>query len=274
MRTNLSAMLAIAVLGTVGSVQAGISGGGAALEVREEPTLLVIGPIESIDVKHGVAVVLGQTVLARGVETLSVGLTASVVGTMGADGAISATLIKTQGLYVAGATNVLLSGKVQKADSSIGVATVGGLRVDLTGLMSSNFTLPGIGARVQVSGTQPNQHGVVLAQGISGGGFSSAGISGGGITSKGISGGGFSAAGISGGGITSKGISGGGFSTAGISGGGFTSKGISGGGFSTAGISGGGFTSKGISGGGITSKGISGGGFSTAGISGGGFGSH
>ena len=260
MKGPLSTIFSLAAVATAITAHAGISGGGASAAVQE-PKLLLVGPVEAIDVKHSTAIVLGQTVLVHQTEGLTIGETVEVFGTTRPDGVFAASAVKSEGLYVPGSTGILLSAPVQKLEPSVGRAIIGGLNVDLTALMAAGAVSPEVGAVVQVNGTQPALHGLVLANGISGGGVSIKGISGGG--SYGISGGGSSATGVSIKGISgggSYGISGGGSSASikGISGGG--SYGISGGGSSATGVS-----IKGISGGG--SYGISGGGSSATGVS-------
>jgi hypothetical protein len=240
------------------------------LEAEEQSaSLLLIGPVESVSSTHTFAVVLGQKVLIGAFDQVTVGETVAVYGEFLGDGSLSAAKVVSEGAYVPGATPVYVEGTVQKVQPSVGRVTVSGLSVDLTSLMSRGAVSPTVGSKLQITGIQPVNNGLVVAsglstEGISGGGKAVAnGISGGGFTVNGISGGGFTANGISGGGkAVANGISGGGFTVNGISGGGFTANGISGGGKAVAnGISGGGFTVNGISGGGrVTTLGISGGG--------------
>jgi hypothetical protein len=197
------------------------------------------------------AVVLGQKVpLSNPNEQVAVGDTVSVFGTLDGENILASRVVKG-GVYVPGATSVLLSGTVQKMDNSLGRAVVGGLLVDLTPTMSNGAVSLAIGSQVQISGTQPVSGGLVVGYGVSGGDKTAQGISGtglngisGGKTAQGISGTGLD--GISGGGKTAQGISGTGLD--GISGGGKTAQGISGTGLN--GISGGGKRPQGISGGG------------------------
>jgi len=232
---------------------------------RQE-SLLLIGPVEAVNSTHTMASILGQKVLIGSSDPVAVGTTVAVYGNSLADGSIAALKIEAQGSYVPGATPILLTGTVQAVQPSVGRVVVGGLTVDLTSMMAGGAMSPVLGSKLQITGTQPVNHGLVVVNGISGGGLTANGISGGGrVSTNGISGGGKdSTSGISGGGFTANGISGGGrVSTNGISGGGKVS---------TSGISGGGFTANGISGGGrVSTDGISGGGrITTAGISGGG----
>jgi Domain of unknown function (DUF5666) len=209
--------------------------------VKEQAApLLLVGPVESVNAKHTLAVVLGQKVLIGTSDRVTVGDTVAVYGESLGDGSLKATKVVSEGLYVPGATSIFISGTVQQVQPSIGRATVSGLPVDLTSLMAQGAVTPAVGSTLEITGTQPVNNGLFVASGISGGGKVASGISGGGLSAAGISGGGLSAAGISGGGKVASGISGGGLSAAGISGGGLSAAGISGGGKVASGISGGG----------------------------------
>ena len=192
----------------------------------EAANLLAIGPVESLNLQTGTAVILGQRVVLGSEAHLAVGETVAVFGRVLSDGRLLATSVLDRGTYVAGATQVLLSGTVERNDESLGRAVVSGVNVDLTPMMSNGALALRAGSKVEIVGMQPLARGLILVSGVSGGGLS--GVSGGGLS--GVSGGGFS--GVSGGGL--RGVSGGGLS--GVSGGGLS--GVSGGGFS--GVSGGG----------------------------------
>src|SRR5437868_3966593 len=129
MKSQFSVIATVTVMTFAVVAHAGISGGGLASVARQVPTLLVVGPVEAIDVAHGTATILGQKVTLREAERLSVGYTAAVVGMAQADGSLIATSVQLRGLYVPGASSVFLSGQVQKVDTAIGKATVGGLSV-------------------------------------------------------------------------------------------------------------------------------------------------
>ena len=266
------AVAATAGISGGGAAANGISGGGspAASSLPDDSQLLVLGPIESIDVDTKMVVVLGQRIAAPSLNGLAIGDTAAVFGRSRNDGAILISAIQSRGPYVAGANSVLLSGVVEKTDSMKGTVVVNGISIDLTPMMAQGAFSPAVGSKLRIAGVQPLSLGVVIANGISGGGAAANGISGGGYRANGISGGGAAANGISGGGYRANGISGGGAAANGISGGGYRASGISGGGYRASGISGGGAAANGISGGGAAANGISGGGYRASGISGGG----
>ena len=223
-------MIAASLCAAAATAAAGISGGGAAASgisgggspavavLPGDIQLLVLGPIESIDVDTKTVIVLGQRVAAPNLNGLAVGDTAAIFGRLRNDGAILVSVIQDRGAYVAGANSILLTGVVQKADSVNGSAVVGGVSIDLTPTMAQGSFSPTAGSKLQVAGIQPLSRGVVIANGISGGGAAANGISGGGYRASGISGGGAAANGISGGGyrrsgtiLRPSGISGGGY---------------------------------------------------------------
>jgi Domain of unknown function (DUF5666) len=210
---SLVATFVTAILGAAGTASyANSSNTGAG-----DP-LLVVGPVESVNSAHTMAVVLGQKVLINAHDSVTVGSTVAVYGAELGDGSLNATKVVEEGAYVAGATPVFVSGTVQKVQPSIGRAVVSGISVDLTPLMSQGSVTPAVGSKVEISGTQPVNNGLLVADGISGSGMATAGISGSGKALAGISGSGMATAGISGSGKALAGISGSGMATAGISG--------------------------------------------------------
>lgn len=181
----------------------------ARAETSAEP-LLLLGPVETIDQKESVVVVLGQRLPVRAVGQVEVGETLAVYGTINPNGTFNFSHLQRQGLYVPGATKIVLTGIVQKIAPLYGRATIAGVNVDLVSLAPlEQAPAIRVGSFVQLAGIQPVSGGLVLAQGIGGGATS--GISGG--ARNGISGG--ARNGISGG--ARNGISGG--ATSGISGG-------------------------------------------------------
>src|ERR1700730_6629266 len=105
MKNQFSAILTITVMASATTAQAGISGGGMASVARQEPTLLVVGPVEAVDIARGIATILGQKVFVAQPERLSVGFTAAVVGVAQLDGSVTATAIQMRGVYVPGASS-------------------------------------------------------------------------------------------------------------------------------------------------------------------------
>ena len=174
-------------------------------EVRGGPELLVIGPVESVDVSTRSATVLGQHVTLDNVESLDVHNTLAVFGFWRADGTIQAATVRDQGPYVAGATTVFLSGAVQRAEPSIGHVVVNGIKIDLTPAMAFGPVSPAVGSKLTVRGIQAVSHGVVTIDGIVGSGATANGIVGSGTSTNGIVGSGYRSSGIVGSGATANG---------------------------------------------------------------------
>jgi hypothetical protein len=170
----------------------GISGGAAPRSSAQQ--LLLVGPVESLLAREKAIVVLGQKIRVSAGTSFAGGELVAVYGTV-ENAKLVVSRIERSGAYVPGATEVLLTGVVQKLYVSIGRAVVSGVSVDLTSLVSADGSqvAPAVGSIVQVAGIQPTEGGVMLVGGISGG--AAQGISGG--AAQGISGG--AAQGISGG---------------------------------------------------------------------------
>src|SRR5580698_9875616 len=256
------------------AVFAAIAASSGMAETRGSPELLIMGPVESVDLVSHTATVLGQRISVADADALAVGNTASVYGVSRADGTIQVFSVLDRGIYTAGATEVFLSGLVQKAEPSVGTVLVNGIKVDLTGAMASGQLSPAVGSRMAISGTQPVRGGVVLVQGIIGSGASANGIIGSGAAANGIIGSGIhpNTAGIIGSGAAANGIIGIGMppNTAGIIGSDAAAHGIIGSGAAANGIIGSGMhpNTAGIIGSGAAANGIIGSGIhpNTAGI--------
>jgi hypothetical protein len=155
------------IVAASGTATAGITG-NARQASSETPSLVLVGPVEAINASKGFAVILGQKVFTAGVGNLSVGETVSVIGTVRSDGSVLVAAIEDNGLYVAGASNVLLTGTVEKVDESRGRAVVSGVSVDLTPLMGNGPVSLTAGSKVELAGTQPVGGGLILVSGITG----------------------------------------------------------------------------------------------------------
>jgi hypothetical protein len=193
---------------------------GRSHAATSQDTLVLIGPVESVDSTNSIATVLGQKVQFGKLTKPQLGSSVAVFGRVQQDGSIIAHSMRTSKLYVAGADTVLLTGSVRAVDSPVAHLTVGGVQVDYSAAMAASFLTPRSGNSIQLIGTQPAPGGVVIAyqiqiatsDGIIGGGLKSDGIIGGGLTQNGIIGGGkVSTDGIIGGGkVSADGIIGGG----------------------------------------------------------------
>ena len=177
-----SVRVAVALLLGTAAASTGLAGvGGSSGE------LLVIGPVESVNVADSTATILGQRVHTATIDTIAVGNTVAVFGAARADGTIEASLIQSRGIYVPGATSIFVSGTVQRAEPALGRVVVSGVTVDLTSAMSRGMFSPAVGSRLAISGTQPVSRGLVLV-GIAGTGTSANGIAGTGTSANGIAG--------------------------------------------------------------------------------------
>ena len=162
---GLVATFVTAILGA-----AGTAGYANSANTGSGDPLLVVGPVESVDSAHTMAVVLGQKVLVGAHDSVTVGNTVAVYGAALGDGSLNATKVVAEGNYVAGATPVFMTGTVQKVQTSIGRAVVSGITVDLTALMSQGPVTPAVGSTVEISGTQPVNNGLLVANSITGSG--------------------------------------------------------------------------------------------------------
>jgi hypothetical protein len=93
---------------------------------------------------------------------LRVGDFVTVEGRISGAGTIDATAVNHTGeFYTAGSSEVFVVGVPSSVDSAIGVATIGGLRVDYAQLIGrSDFN--GIGAAIAFIGTQPALGGTMI----------------------------------------------------------------------------------------------------------------
>ena len=134
-------------------------------------TLRLSGPAEFVDTEAGTVVALGQVFKVRPhspianqlKQQIGLGATPTVVATS-QRGTRSVRLSYGGDSYVAGASSVLISGKVTSVNSTIGQLKIGNTVVDFTPLL---VTQPGltvkVGENVRVSGIQPVSRGAILA---------------------------------------------------------------------------------------------------------------
>src|SRR5215469_15994513 len=113
-------VLAVAVAASVNAAATASAGpnGNARQSADETPTLVLVGPVEAVNSALGLATVLGQKVVTNAASSLIVGDTVYVIGNLRSDGILS-TAIRDAGLYVPGATQVLLTGVVQRVNSAV-----------------------------------------------------------------------------------------------------------------------------------------------------------
>ena len=125
---------------------------------------LLAGPIQSIDYESSTFVSIGQTVTVSdaGIGRLQVGDFVVVSGTIAGAGLIDATGVQVlPDAYVAGSTEIYVTGIPSSIDTNVGTTQIGELTVDYTpSLSGSGFG--GIGAAITVIGTQPTLGGSML----------------------------------------------------------------------------------------------------------------
>jgi hypothetical protein len=168
MKKSMSAV--VATLLAIAAVSTGFA-------EERSPRLLVIGPVESVNAESRSAIVLGQQVRTDAAAELAVGDSVAIYGLANRNGSIEASAIQSLGLYVPGATSIFITGKVERAEPSVGRIVVNGITVDLTPAMSHGTVSADVGSQFAVSGTQPVSHGVVLMERASAVGASNRGIS-------------------------------------------------------------------------------------------------
>ena len=111
----------------------------------------------------------GSAALLSFNESLLAGKTVQVriVAGFGKDGSLSqAKLTRVSGEYVAGVTDVIVSGKVTTVSASVGKVTVGGVKVDYTPLLAKQRVTLQVGDLISVVGTRPTASSEVVATGI------------------------------------------------------------------------------------------------------------
>ena len=115
------------------------------------------GPVSSINAAEGFFSSMGQRISApyETLMSLRIGDLVYVQGSLSGAGMIAASnVFLSEELYVPGATQVFVTGIPTSIDASLGIATIGDLKVDYTSSIGrSDFD--GIGAAVTVIGIQP-----------------------------------------------------------------------------------------------------------------------
>ena len=237
-----SIQIAVVAGALAGVVAASGANAGSARE------LLFSAPVQQLDRGADIVTVLGQRFQAPTAQ-LDVGEVVEVYGTLKKDGSVANAIVEGTGAFGANGDPVFVKGVVTDTDAILGHATIDGLTVDYTAVLSNpNFVAPTVGETLAFAGSQPAQQNILVATATG----NSAYVAGanGGVSNFGLSAGGLNSAATRGN-VRSAGMSGGGINSAGMSGGGINSVGMSGGGINSAGMSGGGINSAGMSGGGV-----------------------
>ena len=127
-------------------------------------TLVLVGVVESIDYVNGTFRAVGQIVFSNMsmLESLRVGDLVSVEGTIAGPGLLYADAVSVSPQqYVAGATEVFVTGVLSSRDVAAGTAMIGELQVDYTSSLASGDAQNGVVWTFR--GTQPSQKGVMLS---------------------------------------------------------------------------------------------------------------
>ena len=127
-------------------------------------SLLLSGPAESVDAATSTVVVLGHRILLKNVSKISLGHTLNVFGIVAANGSLRAKKVQDTASYAWSGKQVQLTGAVAGIDRARGLLLIGNAAVDYTSLLAQpRFVPPSVGDILQVHGTQPAGHGLVLA---------------------------------------------------------------------------------------------------------------
>ena len=153
--------------GIQGITQGGVNGitqGG----VYAFDSLVLSGPVDSIDPINGVFTAVGQTVMASQamLSSMSVGDFVSVNGSVVSSGWLYADSISLSNeMYVPGATQVFVTGIPSNINPVLGQAKLGELTIDYTAAMSGG-AIPS-GASLSFSGIQPVSRGLLVSNAVS-----------------------------------------------------------------------------------------------------------
>jgi hypothetical protein len=167
-----------AIIGTgVNAIIGTGANGNAIIGTGSQKLVVARGPIDSFDLKTGTATVMGRTFAfpQNGKGSMAIrqslligdGAQVTVFGKLAADGSLKAPSIAIDSTqYVAGASEVVASGRVTKVDAAVGKATVGRVVIDYTALLASKEISLKLGELVVVVGTRPAQDSAVQATSV------------------------------------------------------------------------------------------------------------
>ena len=153
--------------GVTGITQGGVNGitqGG----INSFDSLVLAGPVDSIDSVNGVFTAVGQTVMASQdmLASIKVGDYVSVNGSVVTSGWLYADAISISNLvYVPGATPVIVTGILSANDPARGQARLGALTIDYTAAMSGGAIPSELS--LSFSGIQPNSRGMLVSDAVS-----------------------------------------------------------------------------------------------------------
>ena len=140
---------------------------GDVLGINTGDSLVLTGPVDSIDSVNGVFTSMGQTVMAshRVLRDLAVGDLVSVRGSVVGAGWLYADGVDvSDDLYIPGSTPVLLAGLPTQFDRAVGTLRMGNLTIDYTPALAHG-DVPTKGLHV-FEGIQPVKDGVMISNAV------------------------------------------------------------------------------------------------------------
>ena len=152
--------------GIHGSSAAGIHGSSAA-GIHGSSTLVLAGPVDSVDRINRVFVAVGQTVMASEamLSVMKVGDFVSVNGSVVSSGWLYADSISVASTaYVPGSTAIYVTGIPSKIDPVLGQAKLGELTIDYTAALSGGAIPSGLS--LSFSGIQPANGGLLVSEAV------------------------------------------------------------------------------------------------------------
>ncbi|MEO8063714.1 MAG: DUF5666 domain-containing protein [Pseudomonadota bacterium] len=142
-------------------------------------TVIAIGPVERVSLDGSAIQVLGQTFTIRSSQLaaeqmrsaasldMRLGTYLYIEGEQSPEGALVATsVVVSESLYVAGASEVLLSGTVSKFDQSLGLATIGSAQIYVPDASVDAVAPISVGNLVTIVGHQANPQDRIWATSI------------------------------------------------------------------------------------------------------------
>lgn len=185
MKFRAASLVVAGAIATFGCFSSAAAIGGSTLihpTYLQNSLLDVRGPVEKIDLVHGVLIIAGQSVTVgtktsfsndgvpseENVPSLQQIQVGDLVAVFGRIGAPAISIVRLSSAYVAGATTIFVKGQVTSVDATVGSARINGLTIDYTAAMSDpTFVGIGVGNIINVSGIQPIAGGQLLANMIS-----------------------------------------------------------------------------------------------------------
>jgi hypothetical protein len=144
----------------------------------DDPKTTLAGPIEGVDASLGTVTVHSRTLQVSGDTALLGHLSSELLGGRSPQVSVSSeigtrgelvrpVLLFVDEQYVAGVSEVVVSGRVTSIDATNGLARIGAIAFDYTSLLSTADIDFRVGSLVRVRGTQPQPGEAILATKVS-----------------------------------------------------------------------------------------------------------